>query len=138
VRSAIEDHDATLSIHTELAGAFNNRAVCLMQLERLLAAGGDAAAADDARVRAEADLARALALAPELPEACFNAGLLSLLTSERLRARGRLADASERLEQAREKFQATLAHAPSDWAQRRACRAKLAEAEAEARRAEGR
>jgi tetratricopeptide (TPR) repeat protein len=129
VQSAVEDHDATLMIHPQLAGALNNRAVCLMQAERFHAAAADGAAAADARTRAESDLARAIAGNPELAEAYFNLGVLSLRHARLLQKLGRVAGASRRLDSAVDSLQQALARAPSDWSHARACRAKLAEAE---------
>ncbi len=130
VQSAVEDHDATLVIHPELAGALNNRAVCLMQAERFHAAAGDAPAAADARQRAEADLARALAANPDLAEAHFNLGVLSLRFAKLLGKLGRAAAASRHLDSARDSLQRAIAHAAPNWPYLRACRAKLAEVEA--------
>ena len=36
--SAVEDHDAALMMHDRIAEALNDRAVCLMQADRLLTA----------------------------------------------------------------------------------------------------
>ncbi len=130
VQSAIEDHDATLLIHSELAGAFNNRAVCWMQAERLFAAGGDAAAAADARVHVESDLAAAVAHDPRLPEAPFNAAIFALRSVDLYRKLGRAAAAARRIDAACAALQRALELAPADWAHLRACRAKLAQAEA--------
>ncbi len=137
VQSAIEDHDSTLVIHPDLAGALNNRAVCLMQADRFQVAAGDGAAAADARARAEADLARAVALDPRLPDAHFNAGVISLRSAELLRRFGRAALATRRVHGAREAFQRALDCAPADWPHARACRSKLSEVEEAARRATG-
>jgi len=127
VRSAIEDHDATLVIHPEVAGALNNRAVCHMQAERLFAAGGDSAAAAESRALAEADLARALARDPGLPEAHFNSGVFSARSADLLWKLGNGGAASRRADLARESLQQALELAPSDWPHRRACQARLAE-----------
>src|SRR5690606_23078949 len=83
VRWAIEDHDSALVL-ADVTGAYNNRAVCLMELGRLHAESGDRAGAAEARVRAEADLSVALARAPRMAEAHFNLGTLSLRHAELL------------------------------------------------------
>jgi tetratricopeptide (TPR) repeat protein/predicted Ser/Thr protein kinase len=136
VQSAVEDHDAALVLHPDVAGALNNRAVCLMQADRLQLAAGDSAATADARARAEADLARATALDPRLPEARFNSGVISLRTAELLRRLGRAAAAARRIDAALDALRRAEELAPAGWPHLRACRAKLAEAEA-ARRAAG-
>jgi tetratricopeptide (TPR) repeat protein len=125
VRSAIEDHDATLVVHFGVAGAYNNRAVCQMQAERLAAAAGDSAAAADARGRIEEDLLRALALDPALPEAHFNRGIFALRGVALLRGLGRPESAARRLDEARASFRAALDHAPATWPHRRAAEEKL-------------
>jgi hypothetical protein len=128
VRAAIEDHDATLVVHTAVAGAYNNRAVCRMQAERLAAVAGDSAEAADARVGVEEDLERALALDPALPEAHFNRGIFALRSVALLRGLGRPESAARRLDEARVAFRAALDHAPATWPHRRAAAAKLADA----------
>ncbi len=136
VRSAIEDYDGTLVIHSEVAGALNNRAVCYMQAERLHAAAGDSAAAAEARAHAEADLERALAKAPNLADAHFNLGVFSLRSVGLHRKLGQAAAAERRLEVARASLRQALSLAGRDWPHARVCREKLAEAEA-ARRQSG-
>jgi serine/threonine-protein kinase len=128
VRSAIEDHDATLAVHSSAAGAYNNRAVCLMQAERLATAADDSAAAADARARIEADFQRALTLDPRLPEAHFNRGIFALRTVDLLRMLGRPDSANHQLDEARASFRAALDHAPATWPHRRAAEEKLAQA----------
>jgi tetratricopeptide (TPR) repeat protein len=128
VRSAIEDHDATLVVHSAAAGAYNPRAVCHMQADRLAAAAGDSAAAADARARVEEDLRRALELDPALPEAHFNRGVFALRSVDLLRKLGRPESASLRLDEARASLRAALEHAPAAWPHRRAAEEKLADA----------
>jgi tetratricopeptide (TPR) repeat protein len=128
VRSAIEDHDATLVVHSTIAGAYNNRAVCRMQAERLATAAGDSVAAADARARIEEDLLRALELDADLPEAHFNRGIFALRSVALLRGLGRPESAARRLDEARAAFRAALEHAPLTWPHRRAAEAKLADA----------
>ncbi len=133
IESAIQDHDATLLIHPDVAGALNNRAVCHMQAERIFAAAGDSAAAAEARAHAEADLARALSDDPSLLEAHFNLGVFSLRSVDLLRKLGHATGAARRLDVARDSFQRALNLAPPSWPQLRACETKLAEAKATAR-----
>jgi hypothetical protein len=125
VRWAIEDHDSALILCPELPAGLNNRAVCLMQEERLLAVSGDGAGAAAARSRAEADLSAALAREPQLAEAHFNSGTLALRHAELLAKLGR-ASAPQRLAAARASLQRALAVAPDGWPHRRACEHKLA------------
>ncbi len=133
IESAIQDHDATLLIHPNVAGALNNRAVCHMQAERIFAAAGDSAAAAEARAHAEADLSGALSLDPSLLEAHFNLGVFSLRSVDLLRKLGHATGAARRLGVARDSFQRALDLAPASWPQLRACQTKLAEAKATAR-----
>jgi tetratricopeptide (TPR) repeat protein len=128
VRSAIEDYDATLVVHSAAAGAYNNRAVCRMQAERLAAAAGDSAAAAEARARVEDDFLRALDLDPRLPEAHFNRGVFALRSVDLLRRLGRPESASRRVDEARASFRAALDLAPATWAHRRAAEEKLSDA----------
>jgi tetratricopeptide (TPR) repeat protein len=133
IESAIEDHDATLVIHSDVAGAFNNRAVCLSQAERIYAASGDSAAAADAHARASSDFTRALDLDPRLPEAHFNLGVFSLRTVELLRKLGHASAASRHQDLARNSLQRAKDLAPLDWPHLRACEAKLAQSPASSR-----
>ena len=128
VSLAIADHDSALVL-TDPPGAFNNRAVCHMQAERLLAKSGDGAGAAAARACAEADLSTALARDPKLAEAHFNSGTLALRHAELLAKLGRVS-AAQRLLVARASLQRALALAPDGWPHRRACEHKLAATEA--------
>ncbi|HEX5050323.1 MAG TPA: protein kinase [Planctomycetota bacterium] len=130
VLSAVDDHSTALELHPELAGAWNNRAVCLMQADRLHAALGDTAAGTAARAAAAGDLRRALAASPELPEAHCNVAVLALREASLLRALGRAAAASQRAQDAILELEQALTHAPPGWPHVRACRDKLVEAEA--------
>ncbi|MGE3353137.1 MAG: protein kinase, partial [Planctomycetota bacterium] len=121
LRGAVEDYDLTLTIHGDHAGAWNNRAVCLMEVWRLAAAQGDSAAAGAARVRAEADLVRARELAPDMLEAAFNQGLLALRSVELMRRLGRPDAAVALGERGRAALRAALAAAPDGWLHRRTC-----------------
>jgi tetratricopeptide (TPR) repeat protein/predicted Ser/Thr protein kinase len=134
--TAVEDHDAVLVFDPDLPGALNNRAVCLQQVERFQAEAGDVAAAVESRARAQADLARALAADPQLPDAHCNTGLLALRQAELLRKLGRVKTATQRLDGAITALQEALRLAPQDWPHLRACRGWLERAEA-ARRAGG-
>ncbi len=131
-RAAIEDHDATLVVHAEAAGAYNNRAVCRMQEERLAAAAGDSGAAAAARTEVEADLARALALAPDFPEALFNRGVFARRSADLFLGLGRPESAARSLDEARAAFRTALAVAPAAWPHRSAAEAKLAAIDAAA------
>jgi tetratricopeptide (TPR) repeat protein len=133
IESAVEDHDATLVIHSAVAGALNNRAVCHMQAERIFAAAGDSAAAAHARMRAEADLARAIEQDPRLYQAHYNLGVFSLRSVDLLRKLGNAPAAARELDVARESLQRASDLAPPDWDQARECEARLAEARATSR-----
>ena len=127
--AAVEDHDATLTVHPDLAGAFNNRAVCFLRVERLHSARGEIAAAVEARGRAEADLLRALAREPSLREALGNSGRLALRTGKLALALGRPAAALAHLERALDALRRALDGALPQWPQLLACRMALADAE---------
>jgi tetratricopeptide (TPR) repeat protein len=130
VKSAIEDHDATLVLHPKIAGALNNRAVCHMQAERLAALAGDSAAAAESRALAEADLGSALAGEPALAEAHFNLGVFSLRSVDLLRKLGNGGGAARYAARARRELQRALVLAPANWPHRRACVERLADVSA--------
>jgi tetratricopeptide (TPR) repeat protein/predicted Ser/Thr protein kinase len=130
IEGAVQGHDAALQVHRDLPGALNNRAVCLMQAQRLYAANGDSAAAGAARARAAADLDAALAAAPTLPEAHMNRGVLLLRNADLLRRLARAAAARTSLSEAVAALRRALELAPADWPHARACQARLAAGEA--------
>ncbi len=137
VVAAIEDHDVTLTLHAELAGAANNRAVCWLRADQLHLARGDSGAAFNARTQAAADLARAVAAAPESPEVHGNVALLSLRKAELLTVLGRGAAADRERIRAREAILDALRLAPPDWPHRRDLRARLAAVSGQASRGGG-
>ncbi|MFN9333191.1 MAG: hypothetical protein ACK6D1_11420 [Planctomycetota bacterium] len=114
-QAAVDDHAATLQLHGEIAGAHNNRAVCLLVLEMLQATSGDTAAAVDSRAAARRHLDRAAEALPSSPAVHHNRGLLALREARVTRALGRL-DAGRALAVIAERsFAASLAAAPADW-----------------------
>jgi tetratricopeptide (TPR) repeat protein/predicted Ser/Thr protein kinase len=127
---AIGDYDLTLELHPDLAGALNNRAVCLMQAQRLRAATGDIAGAAEASTLAARDLERALAESPGLTEALLNAGLHALRKAQLLRKLGRATAAATELDRAGVFLRDAQASAPPGWPHLRTCRARADEAEA--------
>ncbi|MCU0866974.1 MAG: protein kinase [Planctomycetes bacterium] len=114
-QAAVDDHAATLQLHGEIAGAHNNRAVCLLVLEQLQAANGDTAAAVASRAAARRHLERAVAALPASPAVQHNRGLLAMREAQLLRALGRLAASRQHAATAVEAFAAALAAAPPDW-----------------------
>ncbi len=129
-QGAVDDHRQALVVHEGLAGAHNNLAVCLLVAERLHAKVGDVVAAAAARGEAEAAAAHALSLAPELPEAHFNTGLIALRAASLLRAMARPEAASARADGAATAFTRALELAPEGWPHAPACRAQLTAARA--------
>ncbi len=127
VEAAIADHDNVLLMH-QVAGAFVNRAVCRFVLDGLLLRTGDSARAAVVRKDAEADLAMAIAHAPNLPEAHANRGLMALRSADVLRALGR-SDAAARVRgDAESAFRLALEHAPPGWRHAAMCRERQAAA----------
>jgi tetratricopeptide (TPR) repeat protein/predicted Ser/Thr protein kinase len=106
---------ARLQRHGELAGAHNNRAVCLLVLELLQATSGDTAAAVDSRAAARRHLDRAAAALPGSPAVHHNRGLLALREARVTRALGRLGAGRALAVIAEREFAAALAAAPADW-----------------------
>jgi predicted Ser/Thr protein kinase/tetratricopeptide (TPR) repeat protein len=118
--AAVADHDHVLTLH-DVAGAYNNRAVCRLVQDRLLAKAGRSAEAAAAWRAAEADVTKALETAPSMPEAHANAGLCALRAATVLRSLGRAADASARAEAAVAAFDRAVAAAPASWPRCQAC-----------------
>jgi len=127
LRAAVEDHDSILALHPTLAAGWNNRAVCLAELQRLCAAKGDGVAAGEAHAAAGADLARAGSLAPQMPEVGFNTGLLAARNARLQRALGRVHAAAAFATAATLALQQALGVAPADWPHRSECSELLAE-----------
>jgi len=125
---SVEDHDATLKLHSELAGALNNRAVCSMVVDRLQAKTGDGAAAAEARAKAGADAGAAIELDAKMPAARFNAGLVALRQATVLRALGRADAAATQAEAAVKAFTTARSLAPEDWPHAATCAQRLADA----------
>lgn len=121
VAAAIADLDGVLTLHEDIAGAFNNRAVCWLVTEQLRLAAADSAGAVEARGKAAEDVRRALALAPELPAAHFNRALIASHEAAVLRALGRLPAAEQAVRVVVEACSRALELAPADWPQRDAC-----------------
>jgi serine/threonine-protein kinase len=127
-QGAVDDHDGTLTLHAELAGALNNRAVCWMVVDRLQAKAGSGAAAAEARAHAGADAAAAIERAPLMSAAHFNAGLVALRQATVLRALGRVDAAVAQAEAAQRAFTTARSLAPEDWPHATACAQRLADA----------
>ncbi|MEZ5963414.1 MAG: protein kinase [Planctomycetota bacterium] len=127
LRAAVDDHDALLAMHPDVAGALNNRAVCLIELQRLCAAAGDGAAAGNAHLAAARDLRRAHALAPAQPEVWFNSGLLAARNARIQSAIGWAAGARARHRDAAAALRRALTLAPPDWPHRQAGAVLLSE-----------
>jgi tetratricopeptide (TPR) repeat protein/predicted Ser/Thr protein kinase len=130
VTAAVDDCGTALAVHDRCAGAVLDHGVCLLTLDRLLLESSDTAGAVDARQRAGADFARAVALDAGLPEAHYDQGLWSLRCAEVLRACGRAAAAQACTEAARASLQRALELAPTNWEHQRRCRTHLEEAQA--------
>ena len=114
-QAAVDDHAATLQLHGEIAGAHNNRAVCLLVLERMQVAAGDTAAAVASRGAARRHLELAVAALPGSPAVQHNRGLLAMREAQLLRALGRLAASRQQAAIAVEAFASALANAPQGW-----------------------
>jgi tetratricopeptide (TPR) repeat protein/predicted Ser/Thr protein kinase len=125
VQAAIDDHGQALAVHDRLAGARNNRAVCLLVADRLAAAAGDSAAAAAFRAMAVADLAIAVEVAPTLPAVHANLGHVAHRSADVLRALARAGPAAGEADKARAAFTRALALAPPDWPHAAACRERL-------------
>jgi len=125
---AVDDHDATVKWHDQVAGAYNNRAVCSMVVDRLMAKAGDGAAAAEARAKAAADAAAAIERAPQLAAAHFNAGLVALRQATVLRALGRAGASATQAEAAQKAFRTARSLAGEEWPHAAACRQRLADA----------
>jgi tetratricopeptide (TPR) repeat protein len=124
---SVDDHDITVKLHGNVAGALNNRAVCSMVVDRLQAKAGDTAAAAEARAKAGADAAAAIALAPQMTAAHFNAGLIALRQATVLRALGRAEAAAGQAEAAQQAFTTARLLAPDEWPHAAACAQRLAD-----------
>jgi serine/threonine-protein kinase len=124
---SVDDHDITVRLHGNVAGALNNRAVCSMVVDRLQAKAGDTAAAAEARAKAGADAAAAIALAPQMTAAHFNAGLIALRQATVLRALGRAEAAAGQAEAAQQAFTTARLLAPDEWPHAAACAQRLAD-----------
>ncbi|HEU4417871.1 MAG TPA: protein kinase [Planctomycetota bacterium] len=125
---SVDDHDSTLKLHRDLAGALNNRAVCSMVVDRLQAKAGNGAAAAEARARAGADAAAAIELAQEMPAVHFNAGLVALRQATVLRALGRVEAAATQAEAAQRAFTTARSLAPEEWPHAATCAQRFADA----------
>jgi tetratricopeptide (TPR) repeat protein len=126
VDAALGDHRMLLAVHGDLAGGFNNRAVCWLVAESLHRRAGNADAAAAARQEASTDLAAALQAAPALAAAHFNAGLVAQNREAVLRAMGRVDAAAREHVAAATAFGKALQLAPAAWPHAPACRERLA------------
>ena len=125
VTQALEDHDTTLQIHTGVAGAYNNRAVCRLVDADFAARAEDEAARAEAMRRANIDLERAIELDDRIAEAHYNLAVVLQLRADRLRAHGHDPTATDRA--AAESLRAALARMPDRWPHRAACERRLRE-----------